>query len=195
VEARATSSATADEMRQMGRALLAERFKLVFHPETRQLPALVLTLRQGERLGKGLATPAVDCTGFRSGGERPPDPTRKPFGDRLACANAILPTMPHTQIVDGADWRITAGDVRLSDLQVILSRNMGRAVVDRTGLTQRFDVELQFDMPSQTAVEAGDARAALLRTAIEEQLGLRTEDGRTSAEVLVIDHVERPSEN
>jgi len=195
IEARANRSATGDQIRQMARGLLVERFKLRVRTEMREMPAVLLRHRSNGRLGKGLSTPAVDCARFRAGGERPADPTRKPFGDRLGCATANLPVMPHTQIVDGTNMRITAGDVLLSELQVILSRHMGRAVVDRTGLTQRFDVELQFRQPPQTATELDDKAGPLLRTAIAEQLGLQVEDGRTSAKVLVIDHIERPTEN
>ena len=179
----------------MARALLAERFTLRLRMETRELPVLILTQRRDQRLGKGLSAPAIDCAAFRAGGARPTDPTRKTSGDRLACAIADMPVLLQTQVVDGTDMRITAGDVLLSELQVMLSRHMGRPVLDRTGLTRRFDVELQFRRPPQTTTGADDRDGPLLRTAIAEQLGLEVEDGRAPLEVLVIDHIERPSEN
>jgi uncharacterized protein (TIGR03435 family) len=193
IEARTAPTATADEVRQMGRALLADRFKLALHTESRRVPAYALTLRKDRKVGKGLATPAVNCSAFRAGGARPEDPTRQRNADRLACGLTVMPVFPHTQVVAGADLRLTAGDVTLAEIQTLLGRYMGRPVVDRTGLMQRFDIELQFDAPSgaTTAVDDGPS----LTTAITEQLGLQLEDERAEIEVLVIDHIERPSEN
>lgn len=65
-------------------------------------------------------------------------------------------------------------------------------MVDRTNLTQRFDIELQFDSdPLRTTGDAGPP----IRTAITEQLGLEVQDSRASIDVLVIDHIERPTDN
>ena len=65
-------------------------------------------------------------------------------------------------------------------------------------LTQRFDIELQFNnAPLRTSPDADpdDGTGPSLREAIAEQLGLQIEDGRTQLDVIVIDHVKAPSAN
>jgi uncharacterized protein (TIGR03435 family) len=82
-----------------------------------------------------------------------------------------------------------------------LSNIVQRVVVDRTGLTGGFDLELTWtpDQPRPETPDAGarsvagDRDAPALFTALQEQLGLKLESAKSSMEVLVIDHVERPS--
>lgn len=189
IEARMSATATADDVRQMARALLAERFKLALRQEQREVPAFVLVARSDGKLGSGLKTPSVDCTAFRAGGPRPTDPALKTNADRLACAVVVGPTFDHTRIVPGADARISAGDVPISRILTLLGNYLNRPVIDRTNLTQRFDIELQFTMDPLRTTADGPA----IRTAITEQLGLQVQDGRTTMDVLVIDSVERPT--
>jgi uncharacterized protein (TIGR03435 family) len=192
IEARTDPAATEDEVRQMVRSLLTERFKLAAHQEQRDVPAFVLVKRNGAKLDSGLKLPSVDCTAFRAGGPRPTDPSLKPNADRLPCNVVALPAFEHTLLVPGADWRITGGDVPISRVLTLLGNYLHRPVVDRTGLTQRFDIELQFVAePDRPGAENGPS----IRTAIAEQLGLQVQDGRTSVDVLVIDHIERSTEN
>ena len=86
--------------------------------------------------------------------------------------------------------RITAGGATIASLIPILSRELGRPVVDATGLTQTFDIEVQYSLgPPRPDQEAGPP----LRAAITHQLGLRIQDSRVSADVIVVDRIERPS--
>jgi len=73
---------------------------------------------------------------------------------------------------------------------------LGRVVVDKTGLTGEYDFELKWtpDLPAGGPVDAAPAGPSLF-TALEEQLGLRLQTGRAPLDVLVIDKVEKPSEN
>jgi uncharacterized protein (TIGR03435 family) len=191
IEARTTPTATADEIRQMTRALLADRFKLRLHQEQREVPAFVLVKRKDGKLGSGLKSPAIDCAAFRAGGPRPIDPAQR-NADRLPCGVTELPVFDHTRVIPGTDWRVTAGDTPVSGILTLLGNRLGRPVIDRSGLTQRFEIELQFLAgPVRTDGDNGPP----LRAAIEEQLGLEVEDGRAPVDVLVIDHIERPSEN
>ena len=80
-----------------------------------------------------------------------------------------------------------------------MSNQAGRIIVDKTGLTGGFDIELEFT-PDQAAAggqppAAADANLPSLFTALEEQLGLKLVPERRPIEVLVIDRVERPTEN
>jgi len=168
IEARTSTTATVEDIRQMARALLADRFKLVLHTEQREVPAFVLA--------------------FRAGGPRPTDPAPKP-ADRLPCNAIVMPLFDHLRLVPGADMRITAGDVPVSGILTLLANQLKRPVIDRTGLTQRFDIELQFTADPLQSTAGGPA----IRTAITEQLGLQVQDGRGPIDVLVIDHIERPT--
>ena len=87
--------------------------------------------------------------------------------------------------------RLTAGDVPISRILTLLGNSFNRPVIDRTELTQRFDIELQFTADPLRAT--GDDTGPSIRTAVTEQLGLQVQDGRTSIDVLVIDHIERPT--
>ena len=193
IEARALPTASVEEVRAMARRLLADRLKLEVRGETRELPVFVLTQPKGRRLGPGLTKPAADCARFRAGGERPQDSTRQPVFDRMPCARVVMPTSDQTGKIPGANMRLSAGDATLSEIVLLLGNALGRPVLDRTGITERFDIELQYStLPlSTTTVETGPS----LRSAVAEQLGLSVEDSRAPIEVLVIDRIERPSEN
>lgn len=84
---------------------------------------------------------------------------------------------------------------------------MDREVIDRTGITRRFDIHLEV-APSdlhpkfiagrtveQNPVAAGDADGPSISTALQQQLGLKLETGRGPVRVIVVDHIERPAEN
>jgi uncharacterized protein (TIGR03435 family) len=194
IDARAAASASPEEMREMARTLLADRFRLMLHMEKRELPAYVLSIARADgRLGPGMTKPAIDCDAYRAArarGENPPgDPTRKPNADRLPCISTRMPVFDHTRVIPGAEWRITAGGATLPSMITLLSRELGRPVVDATGLTQPFDIEVQYspEVPSPDR-EVGPP----LRAALADQLGLRVQDGRAAVDVLVVDRVERP---
>ena len=160
----------------MMKTLLADRFKLVAHTETRDMPAYALVVREAGRLGPELKPVAVDCgiaeRELRASG-RPLPP------DRPLCG---LRTRPGS--FDGAS-------VSMAQFARNLSGFAGRSVEDATGLTGVFDLRLTW-APDQP--EAGaDANAPSLVTAVQEQLGLKLESRRMPIEVLVIDRAELPS--
>jgi uncharacterized protein (TIGR03435 family) len=197
MEARARATASAQEIRGMAQMLLADRFKLIMHTETRDVPAYVLRLaRRDGKLGPGFTKPAIDCDVYRAAEKRgdvlPVDRTRKPNADRLPCTSTMMPVFDHTRVIAGANWRLTAGGATVGSIVALLARELERPVLDQTGLTQFFDIELQFsNTPPTPDAEAGPP----LKAALSDQLGLSLEDGRTSMEVLVIDRVERPTPN
>jgi uncharacterized protein (TIGR03435 family) len=195
ITARAAATASPADMRAMAQALLAARFKLVMHKEMRELPIYrLVTARQDGRPGPGLTTPAIDCEAYRSARQRgeplPVDPTRKQYADRLPCVTVVMPVFDHTRVIPGAASRLTAGGTTISGILGLLSRELGRRVIDQTGLTQTFDIELQY---SDTVPRVNEESGPPLRAAITEQLGLKLEESRMPVEVLVIDRIERPS--
>ena len=104
-----------------------------------------------------------------------------------------MPTSDRTLKVPGANLRLSAGDATVPEIVPLLGSALGRPVLDQTGVTERFDIELQFSTQplATTPVDVGPTA----RTAITEQLGLNVDEVRAAIEVLVIDRVERPSEN
>lgn len=191
--------------RAMLRALLADRFKLVAHTETREMPIYVVTLAKGDgTLGPNLRASTVDCAargrGRGAAPPTPPLPIPQP-GQPLECG-MMMGFGPNGST-------IRAGGSNFDELLRTITQNLGRKVIDKTGLTGNFDIELQFvadrpgmaGMPPLPPSSAGpsdpSATSSLpsLMTALREQAGLKLESERGQVEVLVIDRVERPTED
>jgi uncharacterized protein (TIGR03435 family) len=78
----------------------------------------------------------------------------------------------------------------------IVTPAAGRPIVDKTGLAGYFAVTLRFQrIPPRAGIEPNPDAAPLIFTALPEQLGLKLEPSRAEGQILVIDHVERPTEN
>ena len=195
INARGSASSSAEDLREMARALLAERFNLVFHTEKRMVVAYQLvTARADGRLGPGMSKPSIDCDAYRAAKEKgaplPVDPKRRPFGDRLPCVSTLMPVFDQTRVIPGAEVRITAGGATIADIIPILSRELDRPLVNATGLTQLFDIELQYSLGApRPDAEPGPP----LKSALTDQLGLRVQEALAVVDVLVIDRIERPS--
>ena len=172
--------------------LLEDRFKLRVHRETRELPVYALTFAKNDRtFGQGLRASTVDCAAVMRGrGARGgPPPGAPPPGERPQCGMRVAPN------------QVLAGGVSLAQLTQILSQFTQRIVLDRTGLDGNFDIDLTFTperMPQGPPPPGAppltiDPNGPSLFTALQEQLGLKLESERAPVEVLVIDHVERPT--
>jgi uncharacterized protein (TIGR03435 family) len=167
VVAKANAPFTTDEGRLMLRALLAERFGVLTHNESREMAVFVMRLvRRDGGLASGLRASVEDCT-------------------TLAAAQARLPCGLDVQLAAGV---VTGRGVSIPQLARNLMNAVGRVVVDETGLSGAYDLELRF-APEQ----APDPSAASLFTAMQEQLGLKLEPGRAPISVLVIDRATRPA--
>jgi uncharacterized protein (TIGR03435 family) len=170
IAASAGTDAPPPQMLLMVRTLLADRFRLGMRRETRELPVYRLVMARADRQPGPQLKPST-CS---------PDAAGSPGGDGPApCMNR---GGPGSLISTGATLDTLAN--RLGRLPVI-----GRPVVNQTGLSGRFDVELSFT-PDQTAGPASDAISVF--TALQEQLGVKLESARGPIEVLVIERVERP---
>lgn len=167
----------------MVRTLLADRFKLAVHRETKEEPtyALVMARRDG-RLGPQLHQTAPDCAAWIAGGRSGAPP---PVPGDLPCGR---------QAVSAFAFRSTA--MTLSQLANLLSPRVERPVQDQTFLTGTFALDLQW-RPEQDAPNAGlpDSLPTSIFTALQEQLGLKLESTKGAVDLLVIDHVEHPIEN
>jgi uncharacterized protein (TIGR03435 family) len=176
----------ADHMMLAMRTLLADRFKLVVHRETRELDIYALAMaKPGGRPGPALkqSNPA-DCS---------PE-TLKARQSAPPAAGGAPPVICGMQ---GAPGRIRFGGFPLSLFANGISNQVGRAVVDRTGLTGNWDFELTFraqvnpaNLPPGVEAPPTDPNAPDLFTAIQEQLGLKLESTKGPVEVLVVDSVQ-----
>jgi uncharacterized protein (TIGR03435 family) len=154
---------TDDQRRAMLQALLAERFKIVIHTETRELPEYALVVIKG-------GTKLRDAN---------PGTLMRDDKNQLYCRAGLTNFRQCTMFEFARDARIVGVD---------------RIVVDRTGLTGRYDFELNYASPGSTAPPGADAPPDIYE-ALQDQLGLKLEPIRGPVPVFVVDHVERPSEN
>jgi uncharacterized protein (TIGR03435 family) len=180
IEATAPLHLTKDQYRLMMQALLAERFGLKLHFEKRELPVLALVLAKPGRPGPKL----IPHEQGQSCDEKP-----KPETYPKECYS--YPAMP---VKDGMflfGSRATSMDLIADFLGELGGRSgeIGRRVVDQTGLTGLWDFTLETAPPD--GVPAGQT----LLEAVHDQLGIKLRPARAVVSVLVVDHVERPSEN
>jgi uncharacterized protein (TIGR03435 family) len=193
-----TEPGTVGPPQLMMQRMLAERFRLTVHTERRELRIYVLTrARRDGRLGPQIRTAAIDCQAVMNdmlkrvpqSGDAPPAAPLRPDGG------------PGCGMRFGPGARLTAGGTSMAALARILATPVGLIVEDRTGLAGGFDFDLEFDPADLAGFTAGappapaDVTAPSLFTALEEQLGLKLQAERAPVEVLVIDRVERPTEN
>ena len=107
----------------------------------------------------------------------------------------LLPADPNPQGNGGAPGRIAGAQMPLSLLASLLSRFEKQIIVDKTGLTGRYHLKLEYT-PEDRAATAGPDAPPTLHSALEEQLGLRLEKRREPLDVIVVERAEKqPSEN
>jgi uncharacterized protein (TIGR03435 family) len=165
---------TLKEQMAMLRALLADRFKLTFHREQKEMAVYALTVAKGGSKVKE-STVSPDATP-----EGPP-----------ALAFIFTPGVLH----------LPARYASMDEFASLLQRSaLERPVVDRTELTGRYDFDLEFSVDETLFGGAlgkapDDSTKPSLFAALQEQLGLKLEATRGPVSALVIDHAERPSEN
>jgi uncharacterized protein (TIGR03435 family) len=195
----AESSLTLDQLRPMVQALLEDRFKLKVRRETKEMPIYAaLPARNGTKVPEAREGGCV-LPGSNSPPNNPPTSPAAPSHRPLApCGGFIM--NPN---------RLVGGSISMTQLANVLSSFLGRPVIDKTGFAGKFDVELEFSPdgivfgPGGVRVPGGpppetanaDTSRPSIFTALQEQLGLKLDSQKGLGEILIIDHVERPSEN
>jgi bla regulator protein blaR1 len=160
-------------LRPMMQALLAERFKLAIHRESKELPIYSLVAaKSGSKLKD-------------SAGEQDRQMQRMGRG------------------------QVTLEGANMATLVTMLAQQLGRNVIDNTGLKGRYDIKLEWTPdegpmrgpgegmerpPSETAAPPDNSGPSLF-TALQEQLGLKLESSKGPVEILIVDHLEKASEN
>jgi uncharacterized protein (TIGR03435 family) len=174
-----------EQRRLVLQPLLADRFKLKIHTESKQVPVYELVLAKGgSKLKEATA------------GDTYADGIKGPDGAGRG------------GLIRVGRGQLTAQAVPMTSLANMLSQQLHRTVLDETGLTGKYDLELNWtpdqgadpifkgaDGSQQRADAAPDSSGPSIFTALQEQLGLRLQSSKGPVETIVIDHVEMPSEN
>jgi uncharacterized protein (TIGR03435 family) len=187
-----------DERRSMLLPLLVERFHLKYHHETRELPGYALVVAKGGpkmKLNEGADPGPIPKPADSGTNPKPDDPASGP------------PTARRMMRFMGLGHLESEG-TNTEMLARVLSLQTSRTVVDKTGLTGNYDFTLQWTPDDATPPMPGgadggpphsesgtDAVGPSLFTALQEQLGLKLEPTKGAVDVIVIDHIDAPSEN
>jgi len=194
IAAIAGREATPAEFNTMLKALLADRFGLRTHTETRQLPVRVLTVARGDgRLGAGLKPTSAECKKQleeRKSGASPPQPPPRTMPTTPPCGGMVRTSR------QGAGTTMMMGGGELSSLVRRISSDLGGPVVDRTGLSGRFDITLDYTPARQgVALNASstDAPPPPISAAVQEQLGLKLQTEIAPLQVVIVDAADHPT--
>jgi uncharacterized protein (TIGR03435 family) len=205
IDAKADGNASRDQMFLMLQSLLEDRFQLKIHRDTKELPvfALVPNTLVSKRGSLKLPPPregvcvdsAVDAPAEWTGAGRMATPGEvQPTKGR--CGSTVVALGP-----GGAQMK--GGKIAMPELVRTLSMLLGRSVIDRTGFTGLFDLQLDF-VPDDTTPSMpppppnsgiSDITGVSIAQALQQQLGLRLQSTKGPVEVIVVDHAERPSQN
>jgi uncharacterized protein (TIGR03435 family) len=184
IQAKADGPVPESQLHSMMRTLLAERFKLKLRPETRETAGFALVrARPNGPLGPQLRAHPEPCP--------PASPSASP---------PAIDAAPPCGRMSGSDRVIRISARSLSDFAAILARRVARPVVDRTGLAGLYDLDLRWTADARSSAPLAQAPTApddsvSLFTALQEQLGLRLQSERVEAEFLIVERVERPTED
>jgi uncharacterized protein (TIGR03435 family) len=159
-------------IRDMMKTLLAERFKLKTHTEKKEVDVYAMVLARSDgKLG----------------------PNVHPFEGECA-----PPATPCPALINPSQG-LNLGGQPMSTLATLLSASvtgLGRRVVDRTGLTGRYNMTLEYPFNAQAAAGgAPDQLGPSLFSVLQEQIGVKLEPAKGIVTVLVIDSADRPTEN
>jgi uncharacterized protein (TIGR03435 family) len=204
IEARANGDQVKDQMRLMMRSLLMERFKLAVHTEQPTQSIFDLTLVKAGQMGPQIRAHRTDdaCDSGLTSAQI----TKLPSLSSPSPSIFQLPTFPCGSIGFvttgiGDRMRIVGNGQpmdRVADLLKGPFTGIDRHIRDRTGLAGTFDLVAEWSRSSdvvQTPSSEPDAAPPPFIEALQRQLGLKLTSTKGPVDVLVIDHIERPTEN
>jgi uncharacterized protein (TIGR03435 family) len=203
-------SATTDQILDLLKPLLADRFKLKVHTETREIPIYALAVARNDgKTGANLKPSAAACPDeevqqrqrFETLARGGPSALQPKPGETRPCSITLLPSTSAPGSIS-----IQATGQTMRSLSLALTQLMGRLVVDKTGLTGLYDFNLTTDLQTLARLSAdlgdnarplppGLPEAPALTTQLQEDLGLKLNSQRGAGEVLVIDSAEFPMPN
>jgi uncharacterized protein (TIGR03435 family) len=190
--AKVPAGATKDQVGLMVRSLLAARFNLEVHPETKNLPIYELTVAKGGlklRVTSGSTEAAAEPVPFKQG-DLPRVPVARWGLVPRACAKSDIPTpCGHAQVLGNAQGA--------ADIAEMVTSLLGRLAVDKSGINGKCDYTLDFAPESINIPIAGGGAAVPedshpdFVVAMEQQMGIKVESKTGPVDVLVIDHAEK----
>jgi uncharacterized protein (TIGR03435 family) len=187
------SHATTDDRLTMMRAMLADRLKLVVHLQNVDQPVYELVLARNDgRLGPGLTPTEIDCEAqLADTSDSAENERRRALRDTNGPAPRCALRVNNTRL---------EGDSTMANLAASLRPYAGQPVIDMTGLGGYYRITMRFDpiallrSPGSNLPPPPDD-APLIFTAIQQDLGLKLRASHRAMSTIVIDHVERPTEN
>ncbi len=176
-----------EQMRLMAQSMLAERFHLTYHFEKRDLPVYLLEIAKGgfKCPRDTTSQPAISDPSrprFRWSAAPAPPPPPPGWHPPSPEEKKVLTQSMHMQTKGWPFWLVVTVLSHQPELQ-------GRPVIDKTGLDGAYDCEMKW---SQAGSDGADQ---FFFSAVQDQLGLKLQSAKGPVEVLVIDRIERPSEN
>lgn len=197
VEARTDNHAvTKDQMRLMVQSLLADRFHLKVHYEMRDMPVSEVVQVKPGVLGPGLRPhPAEDtCSAVAPRPDKvdPDAPTTLAGGFPVRCGSFVNmpPTAPYMRHEGGRNLTMAQITSTFSGMG-----NLGRPTVDKTGLSGTYDWVMEFIDPRPGRNAPADADGMTFEEALRKQTGLKLVSAKSSVRLLLVDHIEKPTEN
>jgi uncharacterized protein (TIGR03435 family) len=183
------SEPTAEQRQAVMRAIFADQLKLKVHYETRPTPTYDLVIARADgRLGPTFKRLPFDCEAFRTSAM-----------EAASRGQAVLPPPRASNGTQGCttdvgSGRYVSGGVTLAQLAGGIRNPAGRLIIDRTGLAGFYEFSLEWAPagPAPAPDAPPDTRPNIF-TALQEQLGLKLEPSTTPVQVVVIDHIERPT--
>ena len=185
VVAKGRPNPTATEFAERWRRMATDRLKLRAHYEMRERDGYKLVVAQRDgRLGPRLRPSVLDC-------DKPPSPLPRVAPDQIE--SAAMESCMVTSFTTPTGQSTYSGGTPVTTIVNLLSEAAARPVVDATGFNGNVAFSLTY---ARDPLAAGSASGApTIFTAVEEQLGLKLQSARVPTQVLVIDHIERPTEN
>jgi uncharacterized protein (TIGR03435 family) len=198
---------TTDQMLGMLQTLLADRFKLKAHIETRDVPIYALVVARSDgKTGERLKPSSDTCPDFKVQQQQQLEAIAK---GGLAALAAMRPSPGEKRPCSFSPGTPTPGAIALkasgqamSTLSLLLTQFTGRPVVDKTGLTGLYDFDLSIDLQTlmrlyqelgvNVPIPQGLPEGPSLMTVLQDDLGLKLDSQRGPGEVLVIDSAELP---
>lgn len=187
VEARASGNPTREGFRTMTRSLLADRFKLAAHYETRQTPIYGLMQAKPGKLGPQLRT--------YSDAEEPcvakPTPKQTVAGGFPASCGQWQFLPDHAGVI-----RVGGRNMGMEDINNVFQifAHLDRRVFDQSGLSGKYDFILEWGFTTSDAPTA-ETNEPTFSEALQAQLGLKLEAKTAPVNILVVDHIEEPAPN
>ncbi len=201
IQARTQGNPTKNQMRLMMQSLLSDRFKLLMHKETKDVPIFGLVLADQGKQGPGLR---VHSDSGACPTALPATPAATPIDTvdgqfPIVCGGflGLQPSVPGRIRMGARNVRMDAFIIGMGNAYPTLN---SRPIIDETGLSGTFDFAFEWTpenngrtIPGEEA-QADPSGSTFLET-LKEQLGLKLESKTGPAEAIVIDHIEQPSEN